>query len=122
MKKVILMPGSRRKGITAHLPVLLQACRLLAQVVPDVKFQLLVNDANGRELVEGIIEKQTAGCLHMEIYEGYQLTHLSQADMACVASGTDLGVRAGESADAGVVPDESDYLFHRSAFGEAGRD
>jgi lipid-A-disaccharide synthase len=87
-KKVVLMPGSRRKEITAHLPILLQTCRQLAQVVPGVKFLLLVNDANGRHLVENIINKQGAGCLNMEIYEGYQLTHLSQADMAFVASGT----------------------------------
>jgi len=87
-KKVVLMPGSRRKEITAHLPILLQTCRQLAQVVPDVKFLLLVNDANGRHLVEQIIEKHAASGLNMEIYEGYQLTHLSQADMAFVASGT----------------------------------
>ncbi|MDR0532915.1 MAG: lipid-A-disaccharide synthase [Verrucomicrobiales bacterium] len=87
-KKVVLMPGSRRKEITAHLPILLETCRQLAQVVPDVKFLLLVNDANGRHLVEQIIEKYAANRLNMEIYEGYQLTHLSQADMAFVASGT----------------------------------
>ncbi|MDR1191528.1 MAG: lipid-A-disaccharide synthase [Verrucomicrobiales bacterium] len=87
-KKVVLMPGSRRKEITAHLPVLLDTCRLLAQMVPDVKFLLLVNDSGGRRLVEGIIAKNGADWLNMEIYEGYQLTHLSQADLALVASGT----------------------------------
>ncbi|MDR2462510.1 MAG: lipid-A-disaccharide synthase [Verrucomicrobiales bacterium] len=87
-KKIVLMPGSRRKEITAHLPVLLDTCRQLASMVPGVKFLLLVNDNNNRNLVEGIISERRANYLNMEIYEGYQLTHLSQSDLALVASGT----------------------------------
>ncbi|MDR1304041.1 MAG: lipid-A-disaccharide synthase [Verrucomicrobiales bacterium] len=87
-QRVVLMPGSRRKEITAHLPLLLDTCRRLAPMVPGVSFQLLVNDADSRALAEDLIRRQRAELLNLEIYSGYQLTHLSQADLALVASGT----------------------------------
>ena len=87
-KKVVLMPGSREREIKTHLPVLLQTVTRLAQMVADLNFLILASDPESKGLMSGIIEKHPARGLNIEINSGYQLTQLSRADLALVASGT----------------------------------
>lgn len=86
--RVVLMPGSRQKEIRTHLPILLKTAKILAQTVPNLKFQILTHDAQLVPLFTKIIERCKAVGLNLQVSAGYQLTHLSRADLALVASGT----------------------------------
>jgi lipid-A-disaccharide synthase len=86
--RLALLPGSRVREITAHLPILLETARMTVTYRPGTKFTLLAADDKGAELLRGIITQEGAGGLDIDIQQGYQLTHLSRCDIALVASGT----------------------------------
>ncbi|NJK93147.1 MAG: lipid-A-disaccharide synthase [Blastochloris sp.] len=87
-QRVLLLPGSRRKEITAHMPVFVETARQLAGYFSGLSFVILAADADAERLIQKEIQKAGAEHLGMEIRSGYQLTHLSRARLALVASGT----------------------------------
>lgn len=88
VERIVLLPGSRKKEIEKHLAILLDTIRIIAARRPGIRFTILASDAERREQIERIIEKQGAQALAVDIRMGYQLTHLSRSSLALVASGT----------------------------------
>lgn len=86
--RIALLPGSRKREIRRHLPLLLKTAEMLARYKPSCAFRLLTPDLETRQMVEGIIEQEKAGWLQCEVLSGYQMTHLSRCQLAFVASGT----------------------------------
>lgn len=88
VERIVLLPGSRKKEIEKHLAILLETTRIIAARRPGIRFTILASDAERREQIERIIEKEGAQALSLDIRMGYQLTHLSRSSLALVASGT----------------------------------
>ncbi|MFZ5805634.1 MAG: lipid-A-disaccharide synthase [Verrucomicrobiota bacterium] len=88
MRRIALLPGSREKEISRHLPILLETAQRVRLFMPDVTFVLLTPDAEARQQTEKIIHSNGAQGLNIEAYSGYQLTHLERCDLALVASGS----------------------------------
>jgi lipid-A-disaccharide synthase len=86
--RIALLPGSRKREIKRHLPLLLKTAERLARYKPSCTFRLLTPDQETTQMVEGIIVQEKAGWLQCEVMSGYQLTHLSRCQLAFVASGT----------------------------------
>ncbi|MFA4991324.1 MAG: lipid-A-disaccharide synthase [Candidatus Omnitrophota bacterium] len=55
--KVGLMPGSRRKEVTAHLPAMLKACGIIKKARPDAEFILSRRSELGADLYNKIISR-----------------------------------------------------------------
>lgn len=87
-ERIVLLPGSRKKEIEKHLVILLETIRIIAARRPGIRFTILASDAERREQIERIIEREGAQALALDIRMGYQLTHLSRSSLALVASGT----------------------------------
>jgi len=87
-ERVALLPGSRRREIEAHLPIVAEAARQMALARPGLKFVLLAADMERRQQIERMLERKGLGHLPLEIRMGYALTHLSRCRLALVASGT----------------------------------
>lgn len=82
---VALLPGSRRKEVTRHLPVMLQAVRLLEQRFPGLVPLIPVASTIPRELIDA--EVRRAG-VTVRVVDGQATQVLSAADAAVVCSGT----------------------------------
>ncbi|MDZ4788637.1 MAG: lipid-A-disaccharide synthase [Blastochloris sp.] len=87
-KRVMLLPGSRRKEISNHLPIFLKTVEDLSDYFNDFVYTILAADPEAEKLIRKIIVANEATNLNIEISSGYQLTHLSKAKLALVASGT----------------------------------
>jgi lipid-A-disaccharide synthase len=87
-KTITLLPGSRRKEISAHLPLFLETVSQLAGYFGDYTFVILAADPESEKLIRRIILRSPAVNLNIQISSGYQLTHLSRSRLALVASGT----------------------------------
>lgn len=87
-ERVALLPGSRRREIEAHLPIVAEAARQLAVARPGLKFILLAADMERRRQIERLLGRWGLSHLPLEIRMGYALTHLSRCRLALVASGT----------------------------------
>jgi lipid-A-disaccharide synthase len=87
-KRITLLPGSRKKEISAHLPLFLESARQLSCYFSDYTFTILAADAEAEKQIRRIIQQEKASHLNLEINSGYQLTHLSRSRLALVASGT----------------------------------
>jgi lipid-A-disaccharide synthase len=92
---IALLPGSRGSEIARHLPIILQAARLIHQSIPQTQFLLPLASTAPAELVEEIIEKfwGRAGDLPspgppLKIIPGQAYQALGAAHLAVVASGT----------------------------------
>lgn len=84
--RIALMPGSRKREVAAHLPVMLDALRQLKAREPEIEAVIL---AAGDETLEQIRTGLEAGKIAgVEVVMGYQMTHLSRCHLALVASGT----------------------------------
>lgn len=79
-----LMPGSREKEITRHLPSLIEAARILYQENPHYQFLLPKAATIERRLLEKYLPKE----LPIKIYEGAPYDAINAMDAAIVASGT----------------------------------
>ena len=90
-KTIALMPGSRKKELVRHMPLLLQTMPLLWKELPDLQFIAL---APNDEIADWLNEKfqQSADTFppgaRIEVISGYTATHLSSCHLALVASGT----------------------------------
>lgn len=84
--ELILMPGSRKRELEAHLPVLLPVAANLKMRYAGLKVSLLASDDSAADHIHrALSEEKLTG---MEVISGYQLTHLSRSHLALVASGT----------------------------------
>lgn len=86
--RIALLPGSRRKEIDHHLPILLETARRVSVLHPQMTYMIPTTDEDSRDQIERIISASGARGLNLEIHTGYQLTHLSRCDLAIVASGS----------------------------------
>ncbi|MEO1481180.1 MAG: lipid-A-disaccharide synthase [Myxococcota bacterium] len=80
---VALLPGSRRKEVTRHLPVMLESVRLLRERYPSLEAVLPIASTIPKSLIEPMI-----GTHKVRIVDGQAIDVLSAADAAVVASGT----------------------------------
>ncbi|MEE8409278.1 MAG: lipid-A-disaccharide synthase [Myxococcota bacterium] len=88
---VALLPGSRRKEVTRHLPMMLAAVQLLKREFPEVHAVIPVASTIPRKLVEDLVRKtgQLATiATTITIVDGQATDTLVAADAAVVASGT----------------------------------
>lgn len=82
---VLLMPGSRQQEISTLLPVMLEACRIIAAKLPDCQFLLPVASTISGEMLQNIIDRHGVQ-LTLTTDHTYDLMGLS--DAAIAASGT----------------------------------
>jgi lipid-A-disaccharide synthase len=82
---VALLPGSRHKEITRHLPLMLRAFELVRQKMPEAMAVIPVASTIPRPLIEGLV-RAAGGAF--TIVDGRSTEVLSAADAAVVCSGT----------------------------------
>ncbi len=82
---VALLPGSRRKEVSRHLPIMLEAMRVLRQTIPNARALIPVASTIDKSSVE--LAVQRAG-VDAQVIDGHATEVLSAADAAVVCSGT----------------------------------
>ncbi|MEE8430073.1 MAG: lipid-A-disaccharide synthase [Candidatus Desulfatibia sp.] len=82
-----LLPGSRDREIARHLPVMLDAARILAERIKNIKFVISVAPAVGKQYVEAIIAKHKA-LINFEMIEGRVDEVFEKCRLVVAASGT----------------------------------
>jgi lipid-A-disaccharide synthase len=82
-----LLPGSRDREIERLLPLMLDAARILARRIPNVKFIISRAPAVKRNYMEGIIQKH-GGSAGFEIMTGDVRKILERCELVIAASGT----------------------------------
>jgi len=90
-KTIALMPGSRKKELLRHMPILLQTIPLLLKQVPELQFLALAPNEEIADWLRGKFQqsaKNFSPGTHIEVVSGYTATHLSSCHLALVASGT----------------------------------
>jgi lipid-A-disaccharide synthase len=91
-----LLPGSRGSEIERHLPIMLEAARLVRHALPEVQFLLPLASTAPKGLVEGMIEEALGEGARgrrplpppFKIIPGQAYAALATAHLAVVASGT----------------------------------
>jgi lipid-A-disaccharide synthase len=83
--KIALMPGSRKKEIAKHLPVMLRACEIIKNKIPNAEFIISRIKELDQRLYNNIIHK-SALKLHSLDNRPYEVMDI--ADLAIVASGS----------------------------------
>lgn len=82
---VAMLPGSRAKEVSKHLPVMLRTAELLRERYPTVEVLIPIASTLPRALVDAMLSRSGA---KVRVYTGRALVILSSADAAVVASGT----------------------------------
>ena len=82
-----LLPGSRDREIARHLPVMLEAARMIKHRMNDLKFIISLAPAVERKFVEEIIAKHHAP-IDYELIGGKVDSVFERCKLAIVASGT----------------------------------
>ena len=85
---VALLPGSRKTELRKHLPILLDAAKILSQKHRNLRFLWITPDQEILREGTEIIQRSQSRGLPLETYVGYQLSHLSRCDLALLASGS----------------------------------
>ncbi|MCE0497914.1 MAG: lipid-A-disaccharide synthase [Methylacidiphilales bacterium] len=85
---IALLPGSRRTEVRAHLPVLWEVARLMANQHKGLKFVLLSPNDEIQKYSLSLLEKFPAPNFDFEYNISYAISHLSRCALALVASGT----------------------------------
>ena len=80
---VLLLPGSRKSELQRHLPVMIEAGRIIKSKIP-VKFKMVLPDEELRQLAD----KLSALPASLEIQIGNLPQALAQADVAIASTGT----------------------------------
>ncbi len=80
-----LLPGSRRKEVTRHLPIMLESTRLLRERYPSLEVVVPVASTIPRELIDPIVHAHGG---KVRLVEGRATDVLAAADAAVVCSGT----------------------------------
>jgi lipid-A-disaccharide synthase len=84
---VALLPGSRRKELDNHLPILMEAANQMYIRNPKLTFIWIAPDEERHQYGLNIISP-LRGQLPLTTIVGYSLTQLSRCEIALVASGT----------------------------------
>jgi lipid-A-disaccharide synthase len=80
-----VFPGSRRQEVIAHLPVIVESCRHIRHVLPDVSFAVL-GGPNVSDVLSGILARSSE---QLEVLENVRPTELARASKLCLTkSGT----------------------------------
>ena len=86
-KIVGILPGSRENEVKRHLPVMLDAARIIRDKVDAVQFVMPPATPGLRALAAEIIGKHR-GCPQVHLWEGSAYEVMNTADAAMVSSGT----------------------------------
>jgi lipid-A-disaccharide synthase len=82
-----LLPGSRDKEISRHLPEMISAANILSKRKKNIKFIISVAPSAERSLVEGVV-KRCQGPAAFELVSGGVDKVLERCDLVIAASGT----------------------------------
>ncbi len=82
-----LLPGSRDREVSRHVPVMLEAADILQKKLAGIRFAISVASSVDRQTVEELIQEHAAG-LNLEIVAGRVEKILGRCRLAIVASGT----------------------------------
>jgi len=82
-----LLPGSRDREVSRHVPVMLAAAGKLQKKMAGIRFAISVASSVDRQTVEEMIQDHAAG-LNLEIVSGRVEKILHRCRLAIVASGT----------------------------------
>lgn len=85
---IALLPGSRKREIQKHLPLLLEAAQIINSFRPNVVFQCLAPTLVLAEFERKLIETHLGLSLDIQVLTGYTTTYLSRSHLALVTSGT----------------------------------
>ena len=81
---ILLLPGSRADELKRHLPVMLDALKLIRAKLPDAKAKMVLPDEELKQLAD----KLSALPANLEIQIGNLPQALMQADLAIASTGT----------------------------------
>lgn len=84
---LLLLPGSRKKEIEAHLPVFMEGIRRLHPRYPELEFLLIAPDSSTADWIRGKLSRFDA-LPPLRVEDHYCLSRLSQMKLAWVSSGT----------------------------------
>ncbi|MCC6355312.1 MAG: lipid-A-disaccharide synthase [Verrucomicrobiae bacterium] len=84
---VALLPGSREKEVSRHLPVMLRAAAIMAES-RATRFICLAPNDRVAERVKAIIAREVGCAIDVRVRVGYSATHMSRCHLALVTSGT----------------------------------
>ncbi|NQT70753.1 MAG: lipid-A-disaccharide synthase [Desulfobacteraceae bacterium] len=82
-----LLPGSRDREIARHLPVMLDAARILAERIKNIKFVISLAPSVEKQYVEALIAKHKA-LINFEMVEGGVDEVFEKCRLVVAASGT----------------------------------
>lgn len=82
---VALLPGSRKKEVTRHLPLMLAGLALLQKKMPTLRGMIPVASTISRALIESFVK---AAGVQATVVDGQATEVLSASDAAVVCSGT----------------------------------
>ena len=115
---VALLPGSRRKEVTRHLPAMLGALQRLRLRIPELQAVLPVASTIPRPLIEELVRRSG---VPVRVLDGRSTEALIAADAAVVCSGhRDPADRAAQAADGRRLPRLVADLPNPQAAGEGG--
>jgi len=80
-KKILLLPGSRRSELQRHLPVLLDALKMIQAKLPAARAKIVLPN-------ESLLPLAKSLCTNLEIQIGDLPQALSEADVAIASTGT----------------------------------
>ncbi len=84
-----LLPGSRRKEVTRHLPIMMRAIELLRERYPSLEVVVPVASTIPRELIEPLVDSPAGSSRgRVRLVDGRATEVLAAADAAVVCSGT----------------------------------
>jgi lipid-A-disaccharide synthase len=85
---IALLPGSRKTEVTAHLPELWAAARIMSRQQKGLKFVLLSPNEELQAFSLDLLTREEPANFDFEYNIGYAISHLSRCSLAIVASGT----------------------------------
>ena len=82
--QILLLPGSRTSELQRHLPVLLDALKLIRGILPDVRAKMVLPDEDLKQLASRLAALPP----ELEMQTGNLPQALAQADFAIASTGT----------------------------------
>jgi len=83
--KIALLPGSREKEVTTHLPIILKACEIIKKSIPDAEFILSKRKELDPQLYNRILQRSR---IKVHFLENRPYDILNVSDIAIVSSGS----------------------------------
>ncbi len=85
-KKIGIFPGSRKNEIISFLPVILKACELLHDKLPETEFLIFKPETIEQKIIKDLIERYSN--LKIKIVDGHDFKARRSLSAAIVKSGT----------------------------------